>query len=211
MTRQKPPPVVAELGRPETPDETTERKAASRTRRREGQTLFNLIVALVASLGAVLVLVLVVVRPDAAPREPVDYRAAAAEAGASVPLAAPELPEGWYANAARFEADPADGVVSWYIGFVTPDQQFVALRQGVDANPSWVANQLPGARADGTELVDGVEWAVYDQRGKKDVGNFAYAMTTTGATSSYVLFGTADRDEFEVIARALAPTIGDDR
>ena len=207
MTRSSGPPVVAELGRPETPHELADRKAESSRRHREGQTLQNLVLALIASLALVLVIVLVVVRPDLPEREPIDYQTIASQAGVATPLAAPTLPSGWNANAATFDARPADGVVNWYVGFVTPKQQFVALRQGIDANPTWVSHQLSGRSATGTTTIDGVTWDLYDHRTEKDVGNLAYGMTTTSAPSSYILFGTALDAEFETIASALAPTI----
>lgn len=213
--RSTQPRIVAELGRPETPEETAARKAETSRRHREGQTFLNLALALVASLVVVLVTVLVVVRPDPPAREPVDYQALAAEAGAGSPLAAPSLPQGWTANAATFTATPADGVASWYVGFLTPKEQFVALRQGIDANPTWVSSQLSGLKATGSTVIDGVTWQVYDHRDARDAGNLAYAMTTagpegeSGRTSSYVLFGTATDDEFDVLAAALAPTILD--
>ena len=93
----RPPRVVAELGRPETPDETAARKAENSRKHRANQTLRNLVLALLASLAVVLVLVLVVVRPDGAPRQARDYRADAtnSQAQAGQTLAAPPLPTGW--------------------------------------------------------------------------------------------------------------------
>src|SRR5690606_1488524 len=61
-------PIVAELGRAETPAETAARAAASRAQRRRNQTPLNLVLALAASFAVVLFLVLVVVRPDPPPR-----------------------------------------------------------------------------------------------------------------------------------------------
>lgn len=211
MTASKLPPVVAELGRPETPQETADRKALSSRRHRERQTLLNLVGALLASLVAVLFLVLVVVRPELPERAAVDYQAIAAESGTEVPLATPDLPPAWKANAATFNARPADGVVNWYIGFVTPDRQFVALRQRIDANPTWVANQLSGAQSTGTTTIQGVTWTVYDRRTAKDAGNLAYAMTAENQTSSFILFGTAIDSEFETVATALAPAISEQK
>lgn len=210
MSREDRPAVVAELGRPETPQETADRKAATSRRHREGQTLFNLVVALVATLVTVLIIVLMVVRPDAAPREPVDYQSVAAETGSATPLAAPTLPDGWNANAATFELSPADGVTTWYVGFITPDEQFLALRQGVEANPTWLANQVVPAKPAGTREIAGVTWTLYDQRGSQDAGNLAFAMTAEGTTSSFVVFGTASDEEFDVLATALAETILED-
>ena len=74
------PRIVAELGRPETPQETADRRAAAAAKRRSNQTVFNLVIATVASLGVVLLLVLVVVRPDPGPAEPIDVAAIAADA-----------------------------------------------------------------------------------------------------------------------------------
>lgn len=210
MTTPSTPPqrrVVAELGRPETPQETADRKAETSRRHREGQTLFNLVLALIATLAVVLIVVLVVVRQDPPAREPIDYAATAAQSGSEVPLAAPVLPEGWWANSVHFDASPPDGVTTWYIGFITPQEQFIAVRQGVGANPTWVANQLGARASTGSVSIDGATWQVYDHRDLDDVGNLAYGMVFTGSDSSYVLFGTATVDEFETIAQAMTSLI----
>src|SRR5690554_1463160 len=109
-------PIVAELGRPETPAETAARKAETSRLHRSNQTAINLVAALVVCLVVVLLIVLVVVRPDPEPREPLDYTAAAQEAqsSVSVPLISPELSSDWSANSAELET--SSGVTSWYIG-----------------------------------------------------------------------------------------------
>src|SRR5690606_38250800 len=119
------PPVVAELGRPETPEETAARKAETSRVHRESQTARNLIAALLMSLGLVVLIMLVVVRPDPAPREPVDYVTTAHEAQPTVDehLLAPTLPDGWEANSAQLKT--TSGVNTWYIGFITPQEQFI--------------------------------------------------------------------------------------
>ena len=196
------PRVVAELGRPETPDETAARKAANSRNYRESKTTRNLIVALVSSLGLVLLVALVVVRPTPPPPPPVNYAAIAAEATASAPLAVPELPDGWRANTARLSTGN-DDIESWNIGFVTPDTQFAAMTQGIDANQSWVAAQLGDTEKTGTTTIDGVEWTLYDNRDDDDPGNFAYAMTAEIDGSNYVLNGTAFEAEFTELAKAV--------
>lgn len=195
--------IVAELGRPETPDETAARKAETSRRHRANQTMRNLVWSLIASLAVVLFLVLVVVRPDPAPPAAVDYIAVAAEAEGAVEtdLAAPVLPPGWSANAAEIRAD--GDIQTWYIGLITPSGQFIALNQGLDANETWVDNTLDGARATGTVTIDGVNWAVYDYRDAEDTGNLAYAMAATVGDSTYVVFGTANDIEFETVVTAL--------
>ncbi|TQL47297.1 uncharacterized protein DUF4245 [Homoserinimonas aerilata] len=207
-------PVVAELGRPETAQETADRKAASSRTHRENQTSLNLIAALLVSLAVVAVIVVMVVRPDPEPREPVDYDTIASQLqpGFETTIVSPTLPPGWEANSARTEKG-ADGVASWYIGFVTPGSEFVAMTQGIDANPTWLAAQLDGARMTGSETVDGVRWDVYDQRGAEDVGNLEYVMTATfpgeatGSTpeeSTMVLYGSASPEQFRTLAAAVA-------
>lgn len=211
MNAAKEPRIVAELGRPETPQESADRRAAASRVRRQSKTFLNLVIALAASLAVVAVIVLVVVRPDAAPLEPVNYRTIAAQAEAPVALAAPELSPEWRSNSAIYDGTPTDGVANWYVGFVTPGEKFIGLRQGIDANPTWLANQLAATPQTGSTTIDGIEWSVYDRRGVKDVGLRAYALSTEGAQSTYVLYGTASDDEFTTLAKKLAATIAADR
>jgi len=200
----RPPRVVAELGRPETPDETAARKAENSRRHRANQTLRNLIFALLASLAVVLFLVLVVVRPDQPAREPVDYIAVAEEAATEVgaPLIAPELPAGWTSNAARIETGN-DQITAWVVGLLTPSGQFIELRQGIGADKSWVAAQLDKARSTGGLTTGGLEWQVYDRRTDADSGNYAYSMSTLEAENGIVLHGTANDEEFGLLAAAV--------
>ena len=208
MAQPKEPAVVAELGRPETPEETAARKAENSRRHRSNQTLLNLVVALIASLGIVLFLVVVVVRPDSATRPAIDYVAVAADAqgATSEPLIVPALPDGWTANDARLETK--SGVLDWYVGFLTPSVQFIALEQGVDGNPTWLATILESAQPTGTTSIDGLDWSIYDRRDVKDPGNFAYSMSTTSAGSTIVLHGTAPTAEFELLAASIAAETG---
>jgi hypothetical protein len=179
--------------------------AERRAARRANQTTFNLVLALIASLGIVLFLVVVVVRPEMEPRT-VDYQQIGADAqtGIDEPLAAPDLPDGWSANRAELVAAPADGVARWEIGFLTPDGQYIGLVQGIDANPSWVADQVRSAPAVGTERIGGLAWDAYDRREIDDPGNVEYALVTTSGASTIVLGGTASDQEFAVLAAAIA-------
>lgn len=204
--------VVAELGRPETPQETADRKAASRETHQRNQTTINLISALVASLLVVGVIVPFVVRPDASSTpSKVAYASIAAQAGANTTLAAPTLPAGWYANRAVWNASTADGVPHWAIGFITPKQQYIGLDQGVGGDDSWGENLLQSKLATGTETVDGVSWTVYDHRQASDPGNLAYALSTKLGQSEIVLSGTADDAEFRRLAAAVAAQPGSGR
>jgi hypothetical protein len=150
------------------------------------------------------VLVLVVVRPDGPPRAAVDYRAdaAASQAQAGQVLAAPPLPAGWSANHDGLETG-SDSVVAWKLGFITPSHQYIGLVQGIDANPTWVANELANARSTGATSIGGHDWSVYDRRADQDPGNYAYSLSTVIGSSSIVLHGTAPTKEFTTLALAV--------
>lgn len=199
-------PIVAELGRAETPDEIAERKAAARAARRSNQTVFNLVVALVASLliGGILVFSWVS-RPAVSQLEAIDYRAVAADAQRSVevPLAVPQLPPGWSANRAELVPAGPDGVASWQIGFLTPSGEYIGLVQGIDANDSWTAQQTANSAATGP-FAGAPGWTAYDRRDVTDPGNLAFALVDTFDRSTVVLGGTADDDEFATLATAVA-------
>lgn len=210
MSRE--PGIVAELGRPETPEETAARKAETSRRHRENQTLPNLLIATIVCLGLVLVMVLIVVRPSLPPADPIDYRALAADAGTSLgsEALAPVLPDGWSANAARIEKS-IDGTLVWYIGFITPGNRFVAMQQAADAAPGWLTAEAAThfrMASTGTVMIGDRPWEEYDRRGGADVGNYEYVLTTKGATDTVILFGNAEPEEFQILAAALGADLG---
>lgn len=208
MARSKEPAIVSHLGRPETPEETAARKAENSRKHRANQTALNLIGALLASLAIVAFLIVVVVRPEPGATDAVDYRQIASEVDAQEPLLAPALPESWSANSARYEI--REEVPTWYVGFIAPPTEsvpgssFIALNQGIGANPTWLASVLERAESSGTESIDGIDWVVYDQRDSRDIGNFAYVMSSEIAGSTVVLHGTADPAQFILLASAIA-------
>jgi Protein of unknown function (DUF4245) len=197
--------IVAELGRPETPEETAARKAENSRAHRANQTTRNLILALLASLALVLFVVLVVVRPTTNLVAPVNYRSVAAQAQqtTSTHLAAPALPAGWSSNDA--ELKPGVGsATTWYVGFITPKQQFIALEQGINRPASWAASVVGKIAATGHPTIGGIRWTAYDQRSNANAGNFGYSLTATIGSSRYVLHGSADDTEFETLASSVA-------
>ena len=208
VPQPKPPAIVAELGRPETPEETAARKAENSRKHRANQTLRNLLWSLAASVALMLLIVIVVVRPDQPERPAVDYAAVAAEAQPTIdePLAVPSVPPQWKSNSADL-GEAKDGVSTWYIGFITPSSQYVGLSQGIDANPTWLVTLLDQHLATGTETIDGHEWTVYDARDSENPGNLAYAMVTEAGASTYVIYGTADDNEFRTFAGSVGAEI----
>ncbi len=207
---QKPPRIVAELGRPETPDETAARKAENSRAHRANQTTRNLVLALLASLAVVLFVVLVVIRPDNTPVTYVDYRAIAASAQQSVsqPLVAPQLPKTWKSNSAVLKDGDGDGT-TWYVGLITPKQQFIAIEEGISTDDTWFGGLLGKAQPTGHTTIAGIRWTIYDQRTTADNGNFQYYIATTVDKLHFVLHGSATGTahvpaEYSQLATALA-------
>ena len=133
-------------------------------KRRARQTVNNLVLALIASLGIMLAIVLIVPRDDSNRIQKVDYKSIAAEASSSSgkQIVAPELPDGWWANSARWSPKPVDGVQNWYVGFVGPKNQYVGLTQAFGINPTWLALQLKNNTKTGTQAIGAYTWDIYE-------------------------------------------------
>ncbi len=187
----------------ETPEQKADRVAEARRKRRANQTTRNLIGSLVASLGIVLFLVLVVVRPDPVPLE-IDHLAAAAEAEASLgtDVVAPIVPPTWTANRAELAGN--DGVDEWAIGFLTPDDTFLAVLQGFTDESSWLRDALRDPGEGVTVTLADRKWQLYDRRGVDDIGLRAIALVTRTADSTIVLYGTASDADLQLLATAVA-------
>jgi hypothetical protein len=202
-------PIVAELGRPETPQESADRTATASAAHRNNQTLLNLVIALGASLLVVFVIVVVVVRPDqASPLKSVNWVSVGKDAQQSVStrLMIPALPKTWTANRAEWvdSASASDGIANWQIGFLTPSTQYIGLVQGIKADPSWVSAQLAEKKSTDDATFGGIRWRVYDHRTDQDPGNLAYALVTTAGDTTVVLAGTASDTEFATLATEIS-------
>lgn len=206
----KPRPIVAELGRPETPEEEAARKAQNSKNYRDSKTIRNLWVAVGVTVGIVALIVLLVPRDDSSRLQAVDYRAVAVSAQRTlpVPLAVPELPDTWTSNVAEIRTASLDGVTSWFVGLITPSKQFLSITQGIDANPSWLVTELKQTSPSGSVTIDGIDWTVYDNRDSdRDVGNVEYALTTESGRSTFIVAGTATPDEAEALASTITDAI----
>ena len=201
----KKPKIVAELGRPETPEETIARKQENSRLYRSRKTINNLVFSLLVTVGLVAAIYFLVPRADGEPNWQVDYVAQSEIASQSLgePLLVPAMPELWRANAAELRNAANGQVTSWYIGFITPKDKFIAFNEAFDANETWVTNELKDYPATGTKNIDGQEWTVYDNRSYKEAGNVQYAMVTTLGRSTVVLYGTADDAEFDQLATSI--------
>ena len=174
----------------------------SAAKHRAKQTVVNLVLSLVACLGIVIITVLAVPRDDSNRIKAVDYVAAAksAENSSNLNLVAPQLPSGWWANQAKWNAAAADGVKVWKVGFVGPKNQYIGVTQGFAVNPTWVALQTVGFEPDTESTAKNNTWTKWKPAKNTDAdphlwtfekdGNFL-AMSSTASD--------AELDEFAAL------------
>lgn len=204
------PRIVAELGRPATPEDIRDRRAASRSFRMANQTTTNLVIAVGATLLVMLFLIVVVVRPDQGSSRPaVDWQTEAAAVQGTAPalVLSPTLPEGWTANrAAVLEVDDTE---TWIVGFLTPAGAYIAMEQGFDATGAWM--RTAAAVDDDDEVLEapiasigGRDWHVLDRRDDPEApGNHPLVLATTAGIATVVLHGTGSDEEFATLADAI--------
>lgn len=209
MAKKKRVAIVAELGRPETPEETAARKAQDSKNYRERKTVNNLVFSLLVTVAMVAVIFLAVPRGNldvSKVTHDVPALAAEAESGVGRPLVAPELDDDWRATWARVQSSGKNGVVSWSAGYETPDKQFASFQQAWEADPTWVAQNLENQNATGVTTLAGVEWTVYDHRDKKKTNtNASYGLETvvdegTELETTFIVSGTDSPEQVELLA-----------
>ncbi|MGO1545614.1 MAG: DUF4245 domain-containing protein [Gulosibacter sp.] len=209
--RPKPPAIVAELGRPETPEETAARKAENSRLYRQRKTINNLVAAIGVSLLAVAAIVFMVPRNDNEVLRDVDFSEVASQAqpGYEQPLADPAVPEHWQSNQAEIRTG-ADGVTEWYIGFMLleDDQavEYVGLSQGINANDTWTYEKVDQRSPTGAITINGEEWVEYDysELDSDEAGNTRYSLVREVDDSVYVLYGSHSAESVQELA-ALVP------
>ncbi len=178
----------------------------SAKKHRARQTLNNLLLALAASVGIVLVIVLATPRNDTNQIKAIDYVAVAkaAEASSGHVLAVPTLQPGWASNAARWNAAPVDGVQNWYAGFVSPKGTYVGMTQAFNVNPTWLALQT-------ADVVLASEFQVGDQKWQEfkspvehnPAKTKDYMIVWQYGQNVVLLYGTAEKVVFNDFANQL--------
>lgn len=201
------PRIVAELGRPETPEEAAARKAESSRVYRSSQTFRNLIAALVVTLGIVAIVIFAVPRGEPAPRDPIDVAALAEEVSRTEGATAlvPDVPDTWLVNGAFVEGEAPR---TWTILYVPgAEDGFVRVAQAFDADPTWATRELSGADAVGTITIDGVEWTEYDIPSPERAGNVSVAISTLAGTDTVLVYGATTAETLRTVAAGLADQI----
>lgn len=204
----KPSPIVAELGRPETPEEAAARKAASSKAYRSSQTVRNLVAALLVTLAVVAVMVFAVPRGEPASARKVDLVGIAANVESTMerPVIVPELGEFWRVNDAELQSG---AVVVWDITLAPAAQDergFIRVAQAFDADASWAPQRLNGVAPTDTLAIGGLDWDVFGI-GDSAKGNVRYAIGTQAGSDYVLLYGSRSADSTAELAESLVPQI----
>lgn len=150
-------------------------------------------------VGVVVAFLFVVVwRPPPDPVRPVDPAPMLANAReqAGFPVLAPAgLSDEWRATSARFEAGEKSS--TWFLGYVTPQEQYIAVTQTDGDSEPFIAAQTLNGKYEGVLTIDGDQWQEYvagDQR----------SLVRTTPRSTTVVTGTVSYDELAEFVGRLA-------
>lgn len=200
------PRVVAGLGRPETAQETADRKAEASRVYRSSQTFRNLIAALIVTVAVVAVIVLAVPRGEPAARPQIDVAAVAANVESTMgsPVLVPDLPANWQVNAAEL-VDAA--VPVWDITVAVPEQGFVHIAQAFDADVTWAPQVLSGIAPTDSQVIDGREWDQFVVKDPSSNANISYALGTQAGSDYVLLYGSLPEEATAELASSLSTQI----
>lgn len=165
--------------------------------KRANASVIGMLLAMFSTVAIVLTIVWLNPEPKADTyRSNIDVAAVAGHAADTAGFApvAPTLPKGWSANYARWNPPGADGVAFWDVGYVTAHDTFIALRQSITANPTWLADQAQHAPVTGQRTIDGHDWELRD----KPQGD--RSLVFTSGETMIVLTGAADFKDFDILA-----------
>ncbi|AXA95497.1 DUF4245 family protein [Microbacterium laevaniformans] len=196
------PRIVAELGRPETPAETADRKAAASRAYRQSKTFRNLVAALLVIMAVVAVVYFGVPRGSLPDPEEADVAAAAQSASEAIghPLLVPVVPENWRANSARLEGS------MWRVVYAPPSG-YVRVAQGVDADAGWATKVLGGFAPSGSVTIDGIAWDEYTIPAAARTDTVSYAISTTAGSDTVLIYGATDAATAAVAASGVTDQI----
>lgn len=211
MAKNKRPNIVAELGRPETPYETSARKAENTRLYRSRKTVNNLVFSLLVTVGLVAVIYLMVPRFEGNFEDrSIDVAAAAEQAGAGRALAVPDVPDTWKAKQATLTND--DDVSYWQIHYTTENYRYATvvqayMRDGSPVSNDWITARLEDQKSTGNETLGGVNWTVYDHQDRKAEVNMRFGLSGIVAGDTVLVYGTDDASVIRVLATQVTDSL----
>lgn len=177
---------------------------AAAAAKRANASVIGMGIALLLSIAAFLPIVLMNPAPKSDGYRPdVDVAATARNAAgvAGFTPAAPDTGNGFRPNYARWEAGTGNGVPTWEVGFLTPEESFIGMVQTSKANPTWLLQQTRNAPVTGSRAAGGQEWEL------RDTGKGEKSMVLDYRGTTVILSGAARLDEFAVLADAVVKSM----
>lgn len=172
--------------------------------KRANASVIGMIIALVVSIAAFLPIVLMNPLPKSDGFRPdinVSEVARNATDVAGFTPVAPDTGNTFTSNYARWESGSGSGVPTWEVGFLTPKDSFIGLVQTRQPNPTWLVQQTKSAPVTGTRSAGGQEWEL------RDTGKGEKSMVLEYRGTTVVLTGSAQLDEFAVLAAAVVKSM----
>jgi hypothetical protein len=172
--------------------------------KRANASVIGMIVALVVSIGAFLPVILMNPLPKTDGFRPdINVSAVSRNAAdvAGFTPAAPDTGGGFRPNYARWESGSGSGVPTWEVGYITPKEAFIGLVQTRQSNPTWLLQQTKSAPVTGTRDAGGHSWEL------RDAGKGEKSMILEYRGTTVILTGTAQLDEFTVLAAAVVKSM----
>ena len=172
--------------------------------KRANASVIGMIIALVISIAAFLPIILMNPSPKSDGYRPnIDVSAVARNATdvAGFTPVAPDTGNTFTSNYARWESGSGSGVPAWEVGYLTPKESFIGLVQTRQANPTWLFQQTKSAPVTGTRSAGGKDWEL------RDTGKGEKSMVLAYRGTTVVLTGTAQLDEFSVLAAAVVKSL----
>ncbi|WP_442543203.1 DUF4245 domain-containing protein [Arthrobacter sp. KN11-1C] len=173
---------------------------AAKAAKRANASVIGMLIALLLCVLAFLPIVLMNPAPKSSGYKPdVDVAATAANAKdvAGFTPVAPNTGDTFSPNYARWNSGTGDGVPTWEVGYVTPQQMFIGIVQTRKANPTWIFQQTGSAPITGTRSAGGHDWELHDTA----KGNRSMVLNYRGTT--VILSGSAGLDEFSTLGAAV--------
>ncbi|WP_295013207.1 DUF4245 family protein [uncultured Microbacterium sp.] len=205
----KQPPIVAELGRAETAQETADRKAAFSAAYRSSQTFRGLVAAIIATVGVVLLIVLIVPRGNFDGSGEVDLGTAAKNAQSSLnrPVLVPTIPSNWRVNKAVL----VDGKPTVWDITVAPKAQnargYAHIAQAFDADADWALTPLRGTAPKGTVSIGGRTWDQYSIANPSQSGNVTDALGAQVGSDYILVYGALGKAQTAELVAKISPQI----
>jgi hypothetical protein len=162
----------------------------------------DMLISMTVIVGIVLVLLLIVPRPNKIPERDINVASAAQGARSTLGFTPvnPDVPAGWTPRAAGLELKTTDDTDTWQVTYTTPTGTYVGIQQAQNPTRAWESRQVTDGREAGTESVGGIEWI---NRSRTDRGTISLVNRGTDGITTIVT-GTADQAQIDQFATAVA-------